>query len=371
MAAKRKISRAAPAGTQGATSGSRPLRRRATIKDVAQAAGVSAATVSFVLNNSPGQVISESVRKRVLAVTEELGYYPSAAAAGLARKRTRNVALVFYQDEHLITNLLYSFVVQGAIKEAATRGYNVLFSFVAKEYESLADLPLFVRERNAEGALFIQAVSEDLVTDMRGRGVSCVAVDNHPPVEGLESVMVDNRKGAELAVRHLAALGHRQIGFLRAGADRPSISERSEGFRRAMQQLGLPYAARTTVFDGPALTFRTGYERTLRLLVKRPDLTALFCANDEMAAGAMRAARELGRSVPRQLSVVGFDDVIMSNYLDPPLTTIGCDKEGMGRFAMARLLARVEESSDGGKQESPRHVLPVELVLRQSTAPPE
>ncbi|HYO97080.1 MAG TPA: LacI family DNA-binding transcriptional regulator, partial [Polyangiaceae bacterium] len=326
-------------------------------------------TVSFVLNSSPGQVISDTVKKRVLAVTERLGYYPSAAAAGLARKRTRNVALVFYQDENLITNLLYSFVVQGAIKEAAARGYNVLFSFVPSEYKLMADLPLVVRERNAEGVLFIQAVSERMVSDMQARGVACVAVDNHPLVDGLESVSVDNRKGAELAVKHLADLGHTQIGFLRAGADRPSIAERSEAFRAALLARGLPFSQRRNVFDGAALSFHAGYEQARRVLSARSELTALFCANDEMAAGALRAAREVGRSVPGQLSVVGFDDVIMSNYVDPPLTTVGCNKEGMGRLAMARLLARVEAGAPEGRgQEAPRHLLPVELVVRRSTA---
>lgn len=333
---------------------------------------MSAATVSFVLNSSPGQVISDTVKKRVLAVTERLGYYPSAAAAGLARKRTRNVALVFYQDDNLITNLLYSFVVQGAIKEAAGRGYNVLFSFVANEYKHMADLPLVVRERNAEGALFIHAVSERMVSDMQARGVACLAVDNHPLVEGLESVTMDNTVGAELAVNHLADLGHTRIGFLRGGADRPSIAERSAGFRRAMLARGLPFSARANVVDGPALSFQTGYEQARRLLSTRTELTALFCANDEMAAGALRAAREVGRSVPEQLSVVGFDDVIMSNYVDPPLTTVGCNKEGMGRLAMERLLARVEDPPPRGRRSdaAPRHLLPVELVVRRSTARP-
>ncbi len=375
MATKKKSRGPASADDKRATTSGPPtpkrrsgLRTRPTIKDVAEAAGVSVATVSFVLNNSPGQVISEPVKKRVLEITQKLGYHPSAAAAGLARQRTRNVALVFYLNDHLITNLLYSFVVQGAIKEAAERGYNVLFSFIDTEYTSQANLPLVVRERSTEGALFIQSVTESLVNDIQDRGVACVAVDNHPMIAGLESIGMDNRMGAELVVGHLADLGHTNIGFLRAGIDRPSIAERSQGFRDALKARGLPFNARSNLFDGKELSFQVGYSRALAVLKAHPELTALFCANDEMAAGAVRAARELGIAVPKRLSIVGFDDVTMSNYIDPPLTTVGFDKEGMGRLAMARLLARVEGSRDAGVDVSARHLIPVELVVRESTA---
>lgn len=353
------------ASSTGARKKKSAAPKRMTIKSVAEAAGVSIATVSFVLNDRPGQVISEPVKKRVIEAARALNYAPSAAAAGLARKHTRNVSIVFYRNDHLITNQLYSFAVQGAIKEAGERGYNILFSFLRDEFKGYADLPKVVREKNSDGVLFIHDVSADLVQEIKDREISVVAVDSHPPVPGLTTVYVDNDKGARLACRHLLDLGHRELAFLRAGKGRPSIDDRTDGFLDEMRSAGVRVNRTRVLIDARELTFQAGYDRAKRALAKRPELTGLFCANDELAAGALRAARELGRNVPGDLSVVGFDDIIMANYVDPPLTTVGFDKEGMGRRAMALLL----DLLGGKRKEVTREVLDVELVTRGSTGP--
>lgn len=334
---------------------------RVTIRSVAEAAGVSIATVSFVLNNRPGQVISAPVRKRVVQAAQALGYAPSAAAAGLARKRTRNVAIIFYRNDHQITNPLYSFVVQGAIKEAILREYNILFSFIKDAYRGPDDLPQVVREKNVEGAMFVQEVDDALVSELRSRGIATVAVDSHPYVPKLNTVYVDNLQGGRLACRHLLELGHQKLAFLRAASDRPSIDERGQGFVRELEDQGRDGS--NWLLEASSLTYRSGYERALKELRRNPELTAIFCANDELAAGVLRAANELNRHVPGELSVVGFDDIIMSAYVDPPLTTIGFDKEDMGRLAMARLIDLLEGKVDGVA----RQLLEPELVIRNST----
>src|SRR6187401_3039623 len=127
------------------------MKKAPTIKDVALKAGVSTATVSFVLNNRRGEAISLPIQDRVRQAAKVLEYFPSASAAGLARRRTRNVAVLFYQSAHLISNLFYSSVIQGAIREAARREYNLMFSYVDHEYRGPSDLPQAIRERNAEG----------------------------------------------------------------------------------------------------------------------------------------------------------------------------------------------------------------------------
>lgn len=343
--------------------------RRVTIKNVAEAAGVSIATVSFVLNKRPGQVISEPVRKRVLAAARDLSYAPSAAAAGLARKATSNVAIAFYRNDHQITNQLYSFVVQGAIKEAAEREYNVLFSFLHDEFRDYDDLPKIIREKNAEGVLFVQNVSGLLYREMRDRGVHVVAVDSHPAVPGLDTVYVDNKAGGRLSARHLVDLGHEDIVFLRAVSDRPSIAERCAGFQEELASAGLSIPTSRLFVDSKTFTFDGAYERAKKLLAQRPTVTAIAAANDELAAGVIRAAHERGRRVPEDLSVIGFDDIIMSNYLDPPLSSVSYDKEQMGRVAMGRLIeqvtAKVEVSTDQGTKIE----LPVWITERESTGP--
>ncbi len=344
------------------------MPKKSTIRDVAKRAGVSIATVSFVLNNRPNEVISDKVKKRVREAARALDYHPSATAAGLARKSTRTVGIIFYQDQSTISNQFYSFVIQGAIQEAIEQQYNLLFSYVNKEYTGYADLPKIIQERNAEGALFMQQIHPKMVRDIEKCGIPVVAIDHFPAMKQINSLQIDNRRGGRLAAEHLADLGHTKIGLLQAAEDRPSISERIEGFKAGLADRGVRFNSRANVLQCRSLDFEAGYQRTLQRFRRSRSLTALFCVNDEMAAGALRAAHQLHLEVPRDFSVVGFDDITMSNYTNPPLTTVGLIKEALGHRAMKRLLALVE----GKNGRFIRETVAVDLVLRDSTgAPPQ
>jgi LacI family transcriptional regulator len=319
-----------------------------------------------VLNRHPNEAISEKVKQRVWQAARALDYHPSAAAAGLARKRTRNVAIIFYKDERAISNQFYSFVIQGAVKETTRQQYNLLFSYVDTTYQGYQDLPKVIQERNAEGALFMRQIHPKMIRDIQRRGIPVVTIDHYPAMKQVNTLQIDNRRGGQLAAQHLIELGHSRVGILLAATNRPSISERAEGFRAAFAQSGLGRSARVTSHHCESFTFAGGYQESLRVLKQKRTLTALFSANDEMAAGALRAARELGRRVPEDLSVVGFDDITMSNYTDPPLTTVGVVKEQLGQRAMQRLLELVETRNGALERET----VPVELIVRKSTARP-
>jgi len=336
--------------------------KRATIKDVARRAGVSTATVSFVLNANPKEAISEGVRRRVLDAARTLTYHPSAAAAALARRRVRNVALVFYKDVDTITNQFYSFVVQGAVKEALERDYDLLFSYVDGTYAGYQSLPKIVREKNAGGVLFMRRLEPRMVKDIRALGIPIVAIDESPRVAGIDSIQIDNRRGGMLAAEHLGQLGHQRIAMVIPKHAPPSVEERLEGFRIGLDKCDLRFSKASNLVVAEALSYEAGFQAARATLGKSP-ITAFFCSNDEMAAGVLRAAHELGLSVPRDLSVVGFDDITMANYTDPPLTTVGVVKEHMGRRAMARLIELVEQTDERVKTE----LAPVELVTRAST----
>jgi len=344
------------------------MRKRVTIKDVAERAGVSTATVSFVLNNRPGQAITEAVRQRVWKAATHLEYHPSAVAAGLARKRTNNVAVLFYQASHLVSNPFYSFVIEGVIREATQREYNLMFAYMDRDYRGYADLPKVVRERNAEGVLMIQRVFPPMVEDILRRGVPVVAIDSYPSMTTIGVLQMDNHLGGRLAAEHLLDLGHQRVGVVVSGEDRPSIRARMEGFFEVYTERGCPLSSRQALAIGPKLTFSSGREAALRLLSRRSRPTAIFCANDEMAAGVLRAAEDAGLSVPRELSVVGFDDIALSAYTNPSLTTVGGDKERLGSRAMARLLDLVESPS--GNSALFREDVRVDLIVRESTAAP-
>lgn len=337
--------------------------RKPTIKDVALKAGVSIATVSFVLNKRPGQVISKQVSHRVLEAAVELNYQPNASAAGLARKRTNNLTIVFYKNDRLPANPFYSSVVHGVVRAAMDAEFNVLFSYVSDTYRGPADLPKVVREANTSGAIFIQHLHPRMVEDIQRLGIPVVGIDHFPTLDTIDSLQIDNRRGALLATQHLLDLGHRRIVFLRASRQRPSIAERAAGFRDALRERGLQPSA--LIIDAKEFRFESAHERALEILKGQNRPTAIFCVNDDAAAGVLKAAWQLGVHVPRELSVVGFDDIAMSRRLLPPLTTVGVDKERLGSKALERLLELVAGKGGEIRQET----VPVRLVVRESTGP--
>jgi LacI family transcriptional regulator len=341
------------------------VKKWATIRDVAEKAGVSIATVSFVLNKRAGEAISERVRKRVLKAAAALDYHPSASARGLARKRTHNIAIIFYRDPSSIANAFYSFVVQGVIKETTKRQYNLLFSFVDEVYRGSKDLPQALREQNTEGVLLMHMTSVKMVEDIKRFGVPMVAIDVYPHLDGVPAIETDNHAGAMLATQHLLDLGHKRVVFLHGALERTSIGERAAGFQEAMTSAGHTKLPRSAMVACDDLSFEASYARTKRLLVSKRRPTGIVCANDEVATGVLRAAADVGVRVPEQLSVVGFDDIEMSRFTQPPLTTVGIDKEGMGRTAVNILIDTVEGKNPG----APARV-PVKLIKRKSTAAP-
>jgi DNA-binding LacI/PurR family transcriptional regulator len=364
---KRERAPAANAARKRSRATRPPLSgRRATIRDVAERAGVSTATVSFVLNDNPNESISQAVRARVLGAARALSYHANAAAAGLARKRIRNIGIVFYKQDDAITNPFYSFVVQGAVKEAVERNYNLLFSYVETTYKSFDELPKMVREKNAEGVLFMWHVHPAMIKDITALSIPVVLVDTAPRIASVNSFQIDNVHGGQVAGEYLFELGHRNVAMLIPRDPVPSIEQRLTGFRAAFEQYERRFSRSANVVETDGFNYYAAHRGTTALLAKKTGITGLFCANDEMAAGALRAAHEAGYEVPRDLSVIGFDDIVMANYTDPPLTTVGVVKEQMGRHAMARLIELVEGVDARVKTE----LAPVKLVVRGSTSPP-
>lgn len=341
------------------------MAKRPTIKDVANKAGVSVATVSFVLNNALGQPIGKAVRDRVQTAAQLLNYQPNASAAHLARRRTRHVAIAFYEEESLLSNTFYSRVIEGALKQALARNYHLLFSYLKTDYQGRNDLPSVITQRNTEGVLFIKRLVPEMVIDISAIGVPIVAIDHYPPSPLVGSVTMQNRRGGELAAEHLMALGHRRVAVIAGDSDRTSIADRVHGFLETLRRGECPAARRQNLWKNASLTFEGGFAAATKGLRKNPQVTAVFCVNDEMAAGAIRAAHQLGYRVPERLSVVGFDDIDMALYLDPPLTTIGVDKLELGRRAMDQLLNLIEGRAQGACEER----VGVQLVVRGSTAP--
>lgn len=365
----------------------------ATIVDVARRARVSTATVSRVLGGV-GRARPET-RERVLAAARELGYRPSGVARSLKLRATHTLGLIVTDIE----NPFFPELVRAVEDAARDHGYAILLCNAADDPErESAYLELLV-DRRVDGVI-IAASS----LGIRHREwlaeppLPVILVNSTARALGLPSITSDNLAGGRIAAEHLLELGHRRIGYLKAPPRNVDAPRRLQGVAHALDRAGAPPPI---VAEGQAGV--AGGEAAMReLLLRAPDLTAVIAYNDLMAIGAMRAARAAGRRVPDDLSIVGFDDIALAAYVDPPLTTVAQSTAEMGRWAVDQLTARIAgPAAAGGARRatdepvsgpgpvpadtrrdgaSPVHEmagsgprsrrLPVRLVVRVSTAPP-
>ncbi|QIK84588.1 LacI family DNA-binding transcriptional regulator [Sanguibacter sp. HDW7] len=332
---------------------------RVTIKDVAEAAGVSVATVSKVLNERYG--VSAATQTRVRAVVESLGYSQSLVASSLRSHRTNVIGILVAEFEPFSTEIL-----KGAASVLADSGYEVLAYTSGRrdagegwEQRSLARL---------SGTLIDGAIIVTPTVVRADASVPIVAIDPHTGPLDLPTVDSDSRAGAALATEHLLALGHRRIAMLTGRADLESSRQREAGYREALGRAGVEVDESLVRVGGYRRESSLAPAHELLTLPERP--TAIFAANDLSALGALDVATELGLRVPDDLSIVGFDDVPEASTATPPLTTVRQPIQQMGAAAVA-LLLRLIEDEDADEDPGTKHVrLDTTLVRRGSTAPP-
>jgi LacI family transcriptional regulator len=336
-----------------------------TLKRVAEAAGVHVSTVSRAVNPETRHLVAEPVAARVLAEAARLGYRPDAAAAALRTGRSRLVGALVPG----IANPVFAPILAGAEAVLAARGYALLVADPGDDPARAAALADGMASRRVDGLLLATAAGRDdpVVSRCLARGTPVVLINRAEAEPRAPSVVSDDREGMRLAVGHLAGLGHRRIGHV---AGPPSLSTgdlRRRGFEAAMAAHGLGAAA--AVEPAAAYTREAGAEAARRLLARRPDLTALACANDLLALGAYDALAEAGLRVPGDVSVTGHNDMPMVDMVAPPLTTVRIGHAEMGREA-AHLLLRAMEDPAAPPARGTAVLLRPELVVRASTAAP-
>lgn len=334
---------------------STPRRRRVSMADVAAAAGVSAQTVSRVSNRHPS--VTDATRQRVLAAMKTLGYRPNAAARALKSGSFHTIGVVMFDVVSTGNNNMLA-SVNDAVSE---RGYTTsLLTPRSRTKASLASAFARLDELSVDGAvLMLEASPED----------PAFIVPEYDNLVILDSTLADRRAvvdadqegAARLAVEHLLGLGHATVHHVAGPVSSYSAQRRRQGWRAAVAAAGRRVVPEAQGDWTPA----SGYAAGLTLL-RDPSCTAVFSANDEMAVGLMRAAAELGRRVPEDVSVVGVDDIALVSYLPVPLTTVRQDFAEMGRVAVERLMRIIST----GKPDPGAHLVDCELVVRASTAPP-
>ena len=336
------------------------VKKTPTIQDVARFANVSTATVSRALS-SPERV-SEATRERVAGAVHATGYTINQAARSLRLRAARTILIAFPN----IGNPFYSNVLDAAVHEAASRGYGALVA------NRLGDDPTrWLREyflsNRADGmVLFDGSLDAGQLHEMRsqqGKFPLVVACDELPD-KRLHSVMTDNGPAAERATRHLIDLGHRRIGHIHSPSKNHTVSERLVGFHKAMAEAQIAVRPEW-VIDGD-FSMESGINAGKAFLALKDRPTAMFAANDEMAIGFLATLREAGMLCPRDISVVGFDDITVARCFFPTLTTMRQPREEIGRLATKCLLDILE--SDTQRRSPIRVVLKSELIVRDSTA---
>ena len=366
-----------------------------SIYEVARAAGISVATVSRVLNDK-GPVRAET-RQRVLAAVEQLGYVPHSAARSLSTRRTMSIG-VLLPDMH---GAFFGEIVRGIDLAARAAGYHLLVSGSHSDAAETAALLQTLHGRvdglilmtPALGRAWLDKVlprrvpvvllnprsepkaTSDVVErstgEPGGRGTNPrsepAAGDDDGAAGRHDSLSIDNRLGARLAVEHLIGLGHRSIAFVGGPAGNADAAERLAGYREALEQGGLPIVPRLEMAGD--FGEESGLQAGAKMAALTPHPTAIFAANDAMAIGCLAAMRERGLRVPEDVSLVGFDDVPIARYLTPALTTVQVPIAELGKQAMARLLAAVDEGRPGDPEGGPTHtVIAPTLAIRASTA---
>jgi LacI family transcriptional regulator len=336
-------------------------QRRLTINDVARLAKVSKKTISRVINNSP--LLKQETRERVLKIIEEVGYQPDPQARGLAFRRSFLIGLIYDNP-----NAQYVIdMQQGILDVIRDSGFELLVHPCSRRQpDFLASIRKFVERQRLFGVVLPPSASEDEALIRLFEEIDCpyariaaVSLD----VPGRMVVTADHCGAAE-AVRHLADLGHRVIGHISGPSSFLSAHERRRGMIEGLASRGLTLDERYQAEGG--YTFESGLAAARRLLAMKPRPTAIFAGNDEMAAGVYRAAREAGLDIPRDLSVIGFDDSPIADKVWPPLTTVRLPIRQMGALAARKLLAQERGEPLEGQDSA---VTPA-LVVRQSTAAP-
>jgi DNA-binding LacI/PurR family transcriptional regulator len=330
-------------------------KSRPTLRDVAQKAGVSHQTVSRVINGSD-DVLPET-RALVEAAIEEMGYRPNAIARSMARGQTHTLACISPN----LTDYTFASVIEGAEVEARQHKYFMLSSS-ASDPEAFRELvDELVGHRRVDGLIVINPYADQRF-EFVPKNFPLVFVGVSAHEKDICSVSLDDEKVAYEATRHLLSLGHTSIALVTGPMEEDCSQDRAEGYRRALTEAGIAFDE-TMVMEGD-WTATSGRDALLSFIEQGRVPTAVFAQNDRMAMGVMSAAREAGIKVPTQLAVIGVDDMPLSSYFDPPLTTMRQDIPRIGSEATRMLLDIIQNKTT----QTCDMKLPAELVVRQSTS---
>ncbi|MHA0858071.1 LacI family DNA-binding transcriptional regulator [Paenibacillus sp. CMAA1364] len=329
-----------------------------TIYDIAKKTGYSPTTVSKVFNNYTD--VREQTRKTILQAAKDLGYLPNAHARTLTTKKSWTIGVLFVESSGIgIQHPFFSAVINSFKQVAVSKGYALMFiskDVGGKESGYLENCKI----RGVDGVVVILSdYGDPYFQELLDSDIPCVILDHE--TSQAHTLYSDNQEGSLLAVEYLHSLGHRRIAHISGGMNTFAGSSRAYGFEMAMKHLGMKIQE-SYIVHSSYYSIESGYVAMMELLDLQDPPTAVFVAGDHLALGAMRAAKERGLSIPQDLSIIGFDNIELSQYITPALTTIAQDTSLMGCEAAEMLIRSIDD---------PLHVLesrmlPVRLIVRDS-----
>lgn len=330
--------------------------RPVSLKILADYLGLCPATVSVVLNNVPGRSIPQKTRDRVLEAARKFNYQPSLLARSLRKKRTYTVGVLVPE----LTDGYHTMVMSGIGDHLMQEGYFYFSAHHRHKVDLVEEYPRLLLARGAEGLILIDTGLESEQT------VPVVAIAGHRNIRGFTNVVLDHRRAAELILRHLHQLGHRQIAFMRGQPFSSDSLTRWQNLVAVAKELDIPILPELTVqLERDISSPELGYPVVQSLLQSRRQFTAVVSFNDMAAIGVIRALRDANLRVPEDVSVIGFDDIQLAAYHNPRLTTIRQPLREMGTTAARILLQRLQ----GFKNYPSEYAVPPELMIRETSGP--
>ncbi|MGF9889783.1 LacI family DNA-binding transcriptional regulator [Priestia megaterium] len=332
-----------------------------TIKDIARVAGVSVTTVSRALNGYSD--VNEKTRQKIAAVARELNYSPNTLARGLVMQKSKTIGLLVsgISRESVKDNFTFE-VLCGVNERASTLGYDLILFNTNTMMQREKTYTQLCRERRVDGAIIQGIKKEDpYLKEVVESDIPCVLIDIPVHSNSVGYVTTDNALGAKKAVEHLVSLGHKHIGMINGHEDAFVSQERLNGYREALKECGLSFRSEWVVSGN--FEEKKAEKAARELINRHKEVTAIFCASDLMALGALKACKELGLHVPKEMSIVGYDNIVLASYSSPNLTTVGQEVYQIGYEAADLLIEMLE-----GKETNMKRYLDTKLIIRESTA---
>lgn len=338
------------------------MKEKITIRDVARHAGVSAASVSYVINGI--NKVSDETKERILKAIKELNYEPNLTAISLSKKKSNMIGVMFPLTNDSLAAIYqypyYSEMISGLEYVSRKLGYDVLITGTNDAMECAK----WINKRNIDGLLLLGEFPAQFYKKMKTLSTPIVLVDTLEKYENdFHLISVNDEKGGYLATKHLIDLGHRSIGFVAHRLQNSLIDERRFiGYKKALMEAHIE-VCEDLLFEAHNSSFENGYKLGRHTLLHHQQMTAIFASSDTIALGIMKAFQEAGKQIPKDYSIVGFDDLKLSSYTSPSLTTIRQDVNNKGMVAATTLIHAIENRFTTLQQIN----LSVELMIREST----